>query len=123
MCCKKLLLSDKLEANLGYLYENAAAQMIAASGNRLFYHTWKKNDDVHFYEVDFLIASNAKLVPMEIKSSNVNTHKSISTFFKKYSKKVYRQYLFSQKDVGHMEQLIYKPIYMLPFVLEELSGQ
>ena len=117
------LLSDKLKANLGYLYENAAAQMIAASGNRLFYHTWKKDDDVHFYEVDFLIASNAKLVPMEIKSSNVNTHKSISVFFKKYSKKVYRQYLFSQKDVGHMEQLIYKPIYMLPFVLEELSGQ
>ena len=117
------LLSDKLEANLGYLYENVAAQMIAASGNRLFYHTWKKDDDVHFYEVDFLIASNAKLVPMEIKSSNVNTHKSISAFFKKYSKKVYRQYLFSQKDVGHMEQLIYKPIYMLPFVLEELSGQ
>ena len=116
------LLSDKLEANLGYLYENAAAQMIAASGNRLFYHTWKKDDDVHFYEVDFLIASNAKLVPMEIKSSNVNTHKSISAFFKKYSKKVYRQYLFSQKDVGHMEQLIYKPIYMLPFVLEELKS-
>lgn len=37
--------------------------------------------------------------------------------------KVFRPYLFSQKDVGHMEQLIYKPIYMLPFVLEELSGQ
>ena len=58
---------------------------------------------------------------MEIKSSNVNTHKSISTFCKKYSKKVYRQYLFSQKDAGHMEQLIYKPIYMLPFVLEDLT--
>ena len=36
---------------------------------------------------------------------------------------VFRPYLFSQKDVGHMEQLIYKLIYMLPFVLEELSGQ
>ena len=82
----------------------------------------EKDDDVHFYEVDFLIASNAKIVPIEIKSSNVNTHKSISVFCKKYSKKVYRQYLFSQKDAGHLEQLIYKPIYMLPFVLEELSG-
>ena len=115
------LLSDKLDANLGYLYENVAAQMIATSGNRLLYHTWKKDDDVHFYEVDFIIASNAKIVPMEIKSSNVNTHKSISVFCKKYSKKVYRQYLFSQKDVGHKDQLIFKPIYMLPFVLEELS--
>ena len=115
------LLSDKLDANLGYLYENAAAQMIVASGNRLFYHTWKKDDDIHFYEVDFLIASNAKIVPIEIKSSNVNTHKSISAFCKKYSKKVYRQYLFSQKDVGNLEQLKYKPVYMMPFVLEELS--
>jgi len=115
------LLSDKLDANLGYMYENIAAQIIASSGNKLFYHTWKKEDGVHYYEVDFLISSNAKLVPIEIKSSNVNTHKSISVFSTKYSKKVYRQYLFSQKDVGHNDQLMFKPIYMLPFVLEDLS--
>ena len=36
------LLSDNLPANLGYLYENLAAQMIAASGRKLYYHTWKK---------------------------------------------------------------------------------
>ena len=114
------LLSDKLDANLGYLYENAAAQVIASSGNKLFYHTWKKNDDVHDYEVDFLLASNAKLVPIEIKSSAVNTHKSICEFCSKFSNKVYRQYLFSQKDVDNKEQLMYKPLYMLPFMLEEL---
>ena len=34
------LLSDKLPANLGYLYENLVAQMIAASGRELYYHTW-----------------------------------------------------------------------------------
>lgn len=62
--------------------DDDAAQMIASGGNRLFYHTWKKDDGVHFYEIDFLIASNAKIVPMEIKSSNVNTHKSISDFCK-----------------------------------------
>ena len=116
------LLSDKLDANLGYMYENVAAQMIAASGNKLYYHTWKKKDDLHQYEIDFLIASNAKIVPIEIKSSNVNTHKSITVFFEKHSKRIYRQYLFSQKDVGNKEQLMFKPLYMLPFVLEELSG-
>ena len=114
------LLSEKLDANLGYLYENAAAQMITASGNKLFYHTWKKADNTHDYEIDFLLASNAKLVPMEIKSSAVNTHKSITEFAAKFSKKVYKQYLFSQKDVDNKGQLLYKPIYMLPFVLEEL---
>ncbi len=114
------LLSDKLEANLGYLYENAVAQMIVASGNKLFYHTWKKENSVHEYEVDFLLASNAKIIPIEVKSSATNTHKSITEFSIKFSKKVYKQFLFSQKDVGYKEQLLYKPIYMLPFVLEEL---
>ena len=33
------LLSDKLEANLGYVYENAVAQMLIAGGNNLFYYT------------------------------------------------------------------------------------
>ena len=37
------LLSDKLPANLGFLYENLAAQMIAAAGRELYYHTWEKH--------------------------------------------------------------------------------
>ena len=37
---KELLAAFTDIANLGYLYENAAAQVIAASGNKLFYHTW-----------------------------------------------------------------------------------
>ncbi len=114
------LLGDKLDANLGYLYENAAAQLIASSGNKLFYHTWKKKDAVHDYELDFLLASNAKLVPIEVKSSAVNTHKSITEFSSKYSKKTYKQFLFSQKDVSGKEGLLFKPLYMLPFVLEDL---
>lgn len=38
------LLSDKLPINLGYLYENLMAQMIAASGRELYYHTWDKKE-------------------------------------------------------------------------------
>ena len=45
------LLSDKLPANLGYLYENLVAQIIAASGREMFYHTWEKNGNIHYYEV------------------------------------------------------------------------
>lgn len=33
------LLSDKLRANLGYVYENLVAQMLRASGNELYYYT------------------------------------------------------------------------------------
>ena len=38
------LLSDKLPPKLGYLYENLVAQMIAASGRKLYYHTWEKRE-------------------------------------------------------------------------------
>ena len=54
------LLSDKLPANLGYLYENLVAQMIAASGRELYYHTWEKAGSTHYYEVDFLISEEVK---------------------------------------------------------------
>ena len=34
------LLNDKLATNLGYLYENAVAQILTATGNDLFYYTF-----------------------------------------------------------------------------------
>ena len=49
------LLSDKLSADLGYVYENIVTQMLVATGNRLFYHTWRSKTSNHNYEVDFLL--------------------------------------------------------------------
>lgn len=49
------LLGDKLSADLGYLYENAVAQMITATGRSAYYHTWEKENSTHYYEVDFLL--------------------------------------------------------------------
>lgn len=34
--------ADKLEADLGYLYENVVAQMLTANEKDLYYHTWRK---------------------------------------------------------------------------------
>ncbi len=49
------LLSDKLEANLGYVYENAVAQMLTAKGNKLFYYTMGSETSNYLHEIDFLI--------------------------------------------------------------------
>ena len=114
------LLSDSLPADLGYLYENAVAQMIAGSDRILYYHTWRREDSSHYHEVDFLLASKTKIVPIEVKSSGVGKHKSIMEFQKKYSKQVSKQIMLSQKDVGNVEMLKLYPIYMLPYILEEL---
>lgn len=55
------LLSDKLSTDLGYVYENAIAQMLKSAGNELFYYTFKEetvkdeeeNKTVRSYEIDF----------------------------------------------------------------------
>ena len=114
------LLGDKLPADLGYLYENAVAQMITASNRAAYYHTWEKKNSTHYYEVDFLLRDKTKLVPLEVKSSATKKHESIDAFCEKYSKQVSQAILLSQKDVGKDNNLKLKPIYMLPFVLEEL---
>ena len=115
------LLDNKLEANLGYIYENAAAQIINSYGRELLYYTWKSEKQTHPYEIDFLIDNKSKLIPIEIKSSESQNHKSINEFSKKYSSRISRRVLFSQSDISHDEMLELKPIYLLPQFLKELK--
>ena len=112
------MLSDKLPANLGYLYENLIAQMIAASGRELYYHTWEKNGSTHYYEVDFLTSEGSKLNAFEIKSSGSGKHESIKEFCRKFSQNVNKAYLISQKDVGMEDNLMFKPFYLMPFLIK-----
>ena len=109
------LLNDKLSTNLGYVYENMIAQMLATSGNKLFYYTWPK-DETHNYEIDFLISQGTKLQPIEVKSSGYNTHKSLDVFCEKYSHIVERRYLIYTKDLKTDKGTILLPVYMTPFL-------
>lgn len=115
------LLSDSLPADLGYLYENAVAQIITSLGRPLYYHTWRPEGQTRSYEVDFLITHKTKIAVLEVKSSNTAKHASIDIFGQKYSNIVSRKILFSQKDVSHKETLEYKPVYLAPAILEQLT--
>ena len=111
------LLSDKLPANLGYLYENLVAQIIASFGRELYYSTWEKEGSSHYYEVDFLISEVSKITAFEVKSSGVGKHESILEFSKKNSKHIKELYLLSQKDIGKEGALKLRPIYLTPFLV------
>lgn len=115
------LLSDKLNSNLGYLYENAIAQVIASCGYELLYHFWTEANETHAHEVDFLISDGAKIVPIEVKSSSINNHSSIDKFCEKYSSFISRRILFSQHDIGNCGMLELKPIYLVPSVLKSFK--
>ena len=112
------LLSDKLPANLGYLYENLVAQMIAASGRELYYHTWEKAESTHYYEIDFLISKGTKLTAVEVKSSGTGKHASLSEFGEKYSRHLGDCILISQKDIAREGKILTLPVYLTPFLLD-----
>lgn len=110
------LLNDKLSANLGYLYENAIAQILVANGKELFYHTWLNETSKHNYEIDFLITEKNKICPIEVKSSGYKAHTSLDEFCKKYSSRILNKYLVYTKDYTREKDIIYLPIYMTMFL-------
>lgn len=110
------LLSNKLEANLGYVYENAVAQILTAKGNNLFYYTMPSDTSNHLYEIDFLISAGDKICPIEVKSGNYRAHKSLDSFSSKFSRRIKEKYVVHTKDYKFENGIRYIPIYMLPFL-------
>lgn len=115
------LLADKLSVDLGYIFENLAAQMIRASGRSLYYFTWPQRDDLKkYYEIDFLLTSRDKLIPVEVKSGGYKTHKSLDAFCEKFSERILFPLMVYTK-APHREGSLKKiPFYLFPIVLTNL---
>lgn len=109
------LLSDKLDANLGYVYENIVAQMIRSAGNELYYYTFADGNR-NQYEVDFLLSRGNKVVPIEVKSSGYKTHKSLDVFCEKFSSRVAERILIYTKDLQKDGATLCLPVYLTPLV-------
>lgn len=110
------LLNDKLNTDLGYLYENMVAQMLKTAGNELFYYTFPKETSNHNYEIDFLLARKNKICPVEVKSSGYKTHASLDAFQDKFSSRILNRYLIYTKDVRKDKDIFCLPIYMAAFL-------
>ncbi len=110
------MLSDKLSANLGYVYENIVAQILTVNGNNLFYHTWPTESGKHNYEVDFLLSRGAKIWPLEVKSSGYKSHISLDEFCKKFSERIGNRFLVYTKDYRRDEATTLLPILMTMFL-------
>ena len=110
------LLSDKLSANLGYVYENIVAQMLTAAGSKLFYHTWPTESGKHNYEVDFILSRGAKIWPLEVKSSGYKTHASLDAFCEKFSERVGERFLVYTKDLRKDGATTLLPVMMTMLV-------
>lgn len=110
------LLSDKLSADLGYVYENVVAQMLTANGHQLYYYTWPTDHGKHNYEIDFILTHGDKICPVEVKSSGYKTHASLDAFKVKFSDRIFRNYLIYTKDLRKEGDLILLPAFLTIFL-------
>ncbi len=108
----KNILLKKLGINEGMIMENVVAQMLRASGHKLFYYNKPRNDKSSAIEVDFLINDSGKIRPIEVKSSGYTSHKSLDRFSEKYKKRLTRPYIIYTKDLQVKDDIICLPIYM-----------
>ncbi|MDE6285904.1 MAG: ATP-binding protein [Muribaculaceae bacterium] len=106
------LLSDKLSADLGYVYENVVAQMLKANGHQLFYYTWPTESGKHNYEIDFILAQGSKISPVEVKSSGYKTHASLDAFKNKFSDRIRSNYLIYTKDLRKDGDITLLPVFL-----------
>lgn len=108
------LLSDKLSADLGMVYENIVAQCLRANGHSLYYYTFKADPEgKNNYEVDFLITEETKLLPIEVKSSGYLSHKSLDKFWETYHSRISRPIILYPKDLKVDGETLCLPVYMV----------
>lgn len=110
------LLSDKLSADLGYVYENVVSQMLKASGHELYYYTFPTDSGKHNYEIDFVISDGFKISPVEVKSSGYVSHVSLDRFCEKFSSRISHKYLLYTKDIRKDTDVLCLPVYMTMFL-------
>ena len=110
------LLTDKIQTNLGYVYENVVAQMLVAKGNNLFYYTMENEKAKRVYEIDFLLSVGNKICPIEVKSGNYRSHTSLDVFCDKFSERIKDKYVVHTKDYKWENGIHYLPVYMVPFL-------
>jgi predicted AAA+ superfamily ATPase len=109
----KSVLLDKLQVNEGMLLENMAAQNLRANGRRAYYYKENsKETKKTVMEIDFLIRDGNKLVPIEVKSGENKSIKSLTAFKEKFGKKVGRGIALHHGEIRPEENILWLPYYM-----------
>ena len=113
----KQILEGRLALNEGMLYENVIAQMLAANGHKLYFYThYDVGSHRNDIEIDFLLSNNSKLkykmYPVEVKSGNRYTTKSLLKFREKYHSRIGESYIIHPKNMSIKDGIICIPPYM-----------
>lgn len=118
---QKLLL-NKLEVNQGMIVENIVAQMLAATGHKLyFYSNSSRSDGSERMEIDFLTAkskltSRHNITPIEVKSSERYTLSSLRKCINKFGEYLTTPIVLHAADLKEENGILFLPLYMTPLI-------
>ena len=113
----KELFLGRLSVNEGMFFENMIAQMLVTSGHKLFFYIHydkaaKRND----IEIDFLISKGSrtknKIYPIEVKSSENYSYKSLLKFIDKYKSRIGGAYVIHPRNYSQKDGITFLPCYM-----------
>ena len=91
--------------------------MLVAAGHKLYFYT-HYNDEQHRndIEIDFILSNNSKLkykiYPIEVKSKEKYTTKSLDKFKDKFHGRIGGNYVIHPKNLKVENDTIYIPAYM-----------
>ena len=100
------------------IIENIVAQMLVATGHKLYFYSNPSNNDVDSkMEIDFLISKNKitsrhNICPIEVKSNKNYTLTSMRKCIKKYNEQIHTAYVIHPQDLKQEDNIIYIPLYM-----------
>lgn len=103
------LLSDRQDVNYGCVFENAAAQELAAHGFDLFYYNSKK-----YGELDFVVQDrNDRVIPIEVKSGkSYKRHAALNNVMDVENYHLEQGYVLGPCNVEVEGKVVYLPVYM-----------
>lgn len=116
------LMFGKLEVNQGMLVENIVAQMLRASGHRLYFFSNNSRTSAEDrMEIDFLISkpvitSRHNISPIEVKSGSRYALASLKKFMVKYDNHLSSPYVLHDKDLKVEDGIVFLPLYMTPLL-------
>lgn len=114
---RKIIL-DKLDVNAGMLMENVVAQMLVATGHRLyFYSNSDRENSENRMEIDFLISkskitSKHNISPIEVKSGHNYKLSSLKKCIRKYKEYLSTPYVLHTSDLKVVDGVVFLPLYM-----------
>lgn len=111
------LLQGEIKQNYGAIYENLVAQELHCHGfggddHELHYFNSKKQG-----ELDFVIAQNGKVIPIEVKSGkDYERHSALTNVLGNRDYNIDFAYILTNDNLHIDDKRIYMPIYMLMFI-------